>query len=165
MKKHNALFFLAFVTFNCVANEIRSSILYKPAGKIVIEALSQRSGLSEDELNNQIADCNVNQQSMYFCSYRDFVYSDIVMKEEKNRKIDAFVNCAKLINIKVAAWIRPNAAICESRATKEYGAGSLKETYKLACLAELTNSTALKINKISGCNKAKITYESLRHRK
>lgn len=123
-----------------------------PASGDVIKELSKRSGLSVSELKDLLSDCDANQQSMYFCAYRDLVAADLVLKHVIREKEKAFPSCKSTIDADVSSWEKERNRGCEKSASKEYGEGSMKPTAEVMCITFETQKMTQRIQKIQGCD-------------
>ncbi|HVZ31947.1 MAG TPA: hypothetical protein VG963_05955, partial [Polyangiaceae bacterium] len=63
-----------------------------PASEDVLREVSRRSGLPESEVRALVANCDRDQQSQYFCAFRDFVARDLLLQStaaEQQRQLPA----------------------------------------------------------------------------
>jgi uncharacterized protein YecT (DUF1311 family) len=113
--------------------------------------LSQRSGLPAAELNNLLANCDANQQSMYFCAWRDQIAAEqefgriLAEKEEKSPQ------CKEVLARKAEAWLRSRNRSCEKSATQEWGTGSMKPTAQALCAAVATKKMTAQLESHNFC--------------
>lgn len=123
----------------------------EPAPRAVLHALSERSGLSESELTPYLANCDANQQSMYFCAYRDLVAQELMLTQLVGRKRAALPGCAEAIDSKVTAMKRSSDVACAQAAQREWGGGSMESTARLICSTEATRRFAQQLSRFSRC--------------
>jgi uncharacterized protein YecT (DUF1311 family) len=129
-----------------------ASTNYTPAQEEVLKELSKRSGLPESDLQAILSDCQADQQSMYFCAYRDLVAADIELKHAVIEKEKAFPSCKSSIDAKIAKWERARDLGCEKSANKQYGEGSLKPTAEAMCSTFETEKMTKRIQNMQRCD-------------
>ena len=117
----------------------------------VLGELSQRSGLPDIELSNLLADCNANQQSMYFCAWRDQIAADRAFGRILADKQQKMPQCKTSIESKVASWTRSRDQSCDKSATKEWGGGSMKPTAQALCVTAETVRMTKRLERMNGC--------------
>jgi len=117
----------------------------------VLDELSQRSGLPDVELNGLLADCNANQQSMYFCAWRDQITADRALRRVLAGKQQKMPQCKTYIESKVASWARSRDQSCDKSATKEWGEGSMKPTAQVLCVTAETVRMTKRLERMNGC--------------
>lgn len=118
----------------------------------VLLELSHRSGLPEDELNKLLANCDMDQQSMYFCAWRDQVIADRTLKRAMTNKEDKIPACKAAIESKIASWEQSRDKSCEKSAKKEWGNGSMKPTAQIKCVASETLKMVKRLGVMRGCD-------------
>lgn len=156
MKRHVLAMIFLMTVIKAQADVVPSSQVFVPADNEVIITLAQRSGLSEADLEPLLSNCDSSQQSMYFCSYRDLVRSDMVSTHIIAEKKQSFSLCKKLIDKKIASWKKHNNRSCAQSAKAEWGNGSMMPTAQNYCMIAATNAMNNKINNIIGCDKSKL---------
>jgi len=117
----------------------------------VLSELSQRSSLPEAELNKLLADCNANQQSMYFCAWRDQIAAVRTFEQALNDKQQKLSQCKTSLETKVASWMKSRDQSCEKSATQEWGEGSMKPTAQAICVTAETMRMTKKLENMAGC--------------
>ena len=117
----------------------------------VLGELSQRSGLPDVELSNLLADCNANQQSMYFCAWRDQIAAARAFGRALADKQQKMPQCKTAIESKVANWTRSRDQSCDKSATKEWGEGSMKPTAQAICVTAETMRMTKRLERMNGC--------------
>jgi len=117
----------------------------------VFGELSQRSGLPDIELSSLLSDCNANQQSMYFCAWRDQIAADRVFGRVLAEKHQKMPQCKTSIQSKVASWARSRDKSCDQSATKEWGEGSMKPTAQVLCVTAETMRMTKRLERMNGC--------------
>ncbi len=117
----------------------------------VIDELSKRSRLESSELNRLLADCNVNQQSMYFCAWRDQIASDRGLARVVADKQKRTPRCAESFKAKLANWERSRNQSCEKSSRKEWGDGSMQPIAQVICVTEETLRMTKRFECMSGC--------------
>jgi len=134
-----ALFLCGSVMSATAAGGVAPDAKAQEAAAVLAE-FSQRSGLSEEELNGWLADCDSSQQSMYFCAYRDVVAAERAFRRALTEKAQRLPKCKTSLESKAASWIQARDRSCEKSAKQDYGGGSMEPTAKLICMSSSTES-------------------------
>jgi uncharacterized protein YecT (DUF1311 family) len=122
-----------------------------PTAQEVLSALSGRSKLPEEDLRRLTADCTADQQSMYFCAYRDLVSAELKLQRvvaEKERRLPA---CKPDIDARVAHWRAARDQACIQSAAKEWAGGSMEPTARNICLSDSTGRMLKQMQRMSVC--------------
>ncbi len=104
----------------------------------VLGEISQRSGLPDVELSSLLADCTANQQSMYFCAWRDQIVADRAFAQALADKQRKMPQCKSSIEKNVASWIKSRDQSCAKSAMQEWGEGSMRPTAQAICVTAET---------------------------
>jgi len=123
-----------------------------PQLNTVADELSQLSGLPESEVQTVLADCAANQQSMYFCAWRDQIQSQRLLNQAIATKVKKSPDCKTKLEPKVAAWSKRRDKVCAQSAEAEWGTGSMKPTAQATCVAKETERVAKLIKKSATCD-------------
>ncbi len=118
----------------------------------VISELSQRSGLQDAELSGLLANCNANQQSMYFCAWRDQISADRAFSRTLVNKLKKMPQCKAPIEHKIASWKQSRDQSCDNSTTKEWGEGSMKATAQAICVTAETKQMIKRLEHMKRCN-------------
>lgn len=118
---------------------------------VVLDELSQRSGLPVAEVGNLLADCHANQQSMHFCAWRDQIAADRIFGRALAEKLQKMPQCKTSMEAKMASWKKERDQSCEKSATQEWGEGSMKPTAQAICVTSETVRMTKQLEKINAC--------------
>lgn len=140
-----------FVVVSSVAADSQRTGWNDQERTAVLGELAQRSGLPEIELNRLLASCDSNQQSMYFCAWRDQIVAERAFRRELADKQRQMPRCKKAIETKIASWIRARDQSCDKSATKEWGEGSMKATALVLCISAETIKMTEQLERINRC--------------
>jgi uncharacterized protein YecT (DUF1311 family) len=110
-----------------------------PSGDEVLAELSRRSALSSEMLRPMLSHCDADQQSMYFCAYRDSVAADLTLQRVVAEKVRRAPGCKAPLEIEIAGWERSREKGCAKSAAEDYAGGSMEPTARAACAAMTTN--------------------------
>jgi hypothetical protein len=143
---------LAFLGI-CAATHAQASAASAeaPTAREVMSALSERSQLPEEELRRLTADCAADQQSMYFCAYRDLVSAELVLRRIVAEKQHRFPACQAGTEARVARWKQKRDNSCAQSAAREWGGGSMEPTARNTCLAYSTGRMAEQMQRMNAC--------------
>jgi len=122
-----------------------------PTPQEVLSALSERSKLPEEDLRRLTADCAADQQSMYFCAYRDMVSAELKLRRvaaEKERQLPA---CRAAIETRVERGKAVRDRACAKSAAKEWGGGSMEPTARNICLSDSIGRMVKQMQRMSVC--------------
>lgn len=125
---------------------------YIPTQQQVLTELSQRSGLPIDNLQDLLADCDADQQSMYFCAYSDQVVADLKLQHILSLKQQQLPHCQTELLDQVENWENKRDSSCAQSAAKEWGDGSMKPTAKLVCSTAETNHFEKQLENMTSCS-------------
>ena len=117
----------------------------------VLGEISQRSGLSAMEVSNLLADCHANQQSTYFCAWRDQIAADRKFGRALADKLQKMPQCKTSLEAETASWKKIRDLSCEKSATQEWGAGSMKPTAQVICVTTETVRMTQQLGSMNGC--------------
>jgi len=117
----------------------------------IFAELAHRSTLPRNELESLLADCDANQQSIYFCAWRDQITAERKLDSMLTAKLDKMPRCKKAIDGELARWKKQRDSGCEKSATRDYGEGSLKATAQIACVTAEIEKRARQATHSSGC--------------
>lgn len=126
--------------------------VYIPTQQQVLTELSQRSGSPINNLQDLLADCDADQQSMYFCAYRDQVSADLKLQHTLSLKQQQFPRCQAGLSNQIKDWENRRNQTCEQSAAKEWGEGSVKSTDELICSTTETNRFEKQLEKVTACH-------------
>lgn len=91
-----------------------------------VKTLLALSKLPEAELNEMLADCNADRQSMYFCAWRYKIVAERRLDRVAAEKKTALPTCAAAVD----EWIRLESVrrdkTCAKQASANFGGGSLE---------------------------------------
>jgi uncharacterized protein YecT (DUF1311 family) len=113
--------------------------------------LAARSGLPESELKDFLADCNANQQSMYFCAWRDQIVAQRVFERLLADKMQSMPACKSALESRAADWARSRDRSCARSALKQWGDGSMRRTAQIICVTGETARMTKRIQRMRGC--------------
>ncbi|MEJ1978022.1 MAG: lysozyme inhibitor LprI family protein [Acetobacteraceae bacterium] len=116
-----------------------------------IAEIARRSGLPEQEVAHRLLDCSANQQSMYFCAWRDLVVAEDKLKQRVSPVSQQSKDCADKTSAQLAAWFKKRDAICQRDAARAVGGGSDEPRQRVACEASMTDDYAQHFDEIAGC--------------
>ncbi len=122
-----------------------------PTAQEVLSALSERSKLPVEELRRLTADCAGDQQSMYFCAYRDLVSAELTLRRIVTEKERRFPACQADIDARVGRWKLKRDRTCAKSAAKEWGGGSMESTARNICLAYNTSRMVEQMQRMKAC--------------
>jgi uncharacterized protein YecT (DUF1311 family) len=122
-----------------------------PSAQEVLSTLSRRSQLPEEELSRLTADCAADQQSMYFCAYRDVVAAELTLDRVVADKVRGRPACKGAIEARVERWKAARDRACAKRAARAWGGGSMEPTARSACLAEDTGRLVRQAQRLDSC--------------
>lgn len=125
----------------------------RAAPEVVLE-LSQKSGLPEAELNSVLADCNANQQAMYFCAWRDQIAADHDFNRQLEEKKYVLKVCEDALEAYATKWKSSRNRSCMKSAQKEFDDGSMRPTAQAMCMAAETKRMTSHLKRINSCNRA-----------
>ena len=117
----------------------------------VLGELSQRSGLPVAEVSNLLADCHANQQSMYFCAWRDQIAADRIFGRTLADKLQKMPQCKTSMKAKIASWAKKRDQSCKKSATQEWGEGSMKPTAQAICVTTETMRMTKQLGNMNAC--------------
>ena len=118
---------------------------------VVLDELSQRSGLPVAEVGNLLADCHANQQSMYFCAWRDQIAADRIFWRTLAEKLQKMPQCKTSMEAKIASWAKTRDRSCEKSAMQEWGEGSMKPTAQAICVTAETVRMTKRLGDVNVC--------------
>lgn len=122
-------------------------------GKDAVKTLLALSKLPEAELNEMLADCNADQQSMYFCAWRDKIVAEQSLDRVAAEKKTAMPACAAAVD----EWIRLESVrrdkACAERARTSFGGGSLEATARMTCTTDATSGLRNKLTRVDDCRR------------
>lgn len=107
---------------------------YEPGFQEVLTALTQRSGIPEDELRGLLSRCEASQSAMNICAYRGVVAADLKLKHALASKVQQLPACKERLEAKIARWEVVRDQGCKRNAAKDYGGGSLEQTAESMCV-------------------------------
>jgi Lysozyme inhibitor LprI len=112
-----------------------------------------KRGLDEAGAAEMLADCNADQQSMYFCAWRDKIVAERSLDRVAAEKKAAMPTCAAAVD----EWIRLESArrdkACVKQASTNFGGGSLEPTARMTCAKDATNGLRNKLAGIDDCRR------------
>lgn len=117
----------------------------------LIKELSLRSGLAEPELNSLLENCDANQQSMYFCAWRNQISAEKMFSEVLGAKQSKIPGCKQYFHAQAKGWALARDKGCEQSATKQWGEGSMKPTAQMICAAAETYRMTKKLERMNDC--------------
>jgi hypothetical protein len=122
-----------------------------PPSEGVLREVARRSGLPESEVQELVANCDRDQQSLYFCAFRDFVARDLLLQSsaaEKQRQLPA---CAAELGQKLSEREHARDENCRRSAAEEYGEGSMKLQAQATCAASATQELVERVQAVKDC--------------
>jgi hypothetical protein len=124
---------------------------FEPRPEQVLQSLSERSGRAPQELQQFLADCDADQQAMYFCAYRDVVAADLRLQHAAAARDARFPRCAadlsKLLREREAKRNRG----CEASNARSRADRSLAPTPVLLCVRHDIDTTAKRVESLPPC--------------
>lgn len=118
---------------------------------VVLDELSQRSGLPAAEVSKLLADCHAHQQSMYFCAWRDQIAADRAFGLALAGKLNNRPQCKTTLEAKVASWAKSRDQSCEKSAKAEWGEGSMRPTAQAHCVTAETVRMTKRLEYMNEC--------------
>ncbi|MBK7662175.1 MAG: DUF1311 domain-containing protein [Sterolibacteriaceae bacterium] len=107
--------------------------------------------MPESELKDFLADCNANQQSMYFCAWRDQIVAQRVFERLLADKMQSMPACKSALESRAADWARSRDRSCARSALKQWGDGSMRRTAQIICVTGETARMTKRIQRMRGC--------------
>lgn len=101
----------------------------------VVEELSARSRIPIAELEQLLSNCDATQLSMNICAFRDFVETDMKLKETLSGLRG---RCAERARSEQSSWKQETDAACNKLADDEAEGGSMRPMVFSSCRAEAT---------------------------
>ena len=135
-----SLLLVALATATLIPVSACATASQRPSADQVLAELSRRSALPPGKLKPLLANCDADQQSMYFCACRDVVAADLTLKlmvAEKGRESTA---CRSSLDTLVANFERSREPACAKSSAETFGGGSMEHTAQVICVAASTNS-------------------------
>lgn len=123
-----------------------------PSTQEVLSETARRSGLSESELRDLVANCDLNQQTLYFCAFRDFVARDLQLEHARAEKEGQLPLCGAEIGRRLAALARARDEKCQSAADEEAGEGSMNLQARAVCASSMTEHLIQRLEGLSSCS-------------
>lgn len=117
----------------------------------VLAELSRRSGLPVGELSELLADCDTNQQSMYFCAWRDQIAAERSLAAVLQRKRARMPGCRSILGPEIERWEQARDRSCAASAEREWGSGSMKRTATAVCIAAETERMTRQLEQMDEC--------------
>lgn len=145
-----ALICLIGVHFSAHAGQTSTTATLGQSSDAVMK-LSRLSGIPEQDLAHVLADCNANQQSLYFCAWRDQLAEDIKLRQLLERKILATPHCKRSFEAQINAWERSRNRSCDESAKKQWGEGSMRPTASTLCKAKATERMNRHMERARSC--------------
>ena len=127
-----------------------------PGAVAAVDELARLSSLSKDELSVLLADCTANQQSMYFCAWRDQIAGELAAKQVLANKKQELPACGSTLDKKLASWMQSRDHVCAKSATKEWGEGSMRPTAQAICSAKETATITKRLARIRSCGTSRV---------
>lgn len=123
-----------------------------PASEDVLREVARRSGLPEAEVQGLVANCDRDQQSLYFCAFKDFVARDLLLQStaaEKQRQLPA---CEAELHQKLTEREQARDETCQRSAAEEYDEGSMKPQAQATCAASATQALIDRVQAVNDCS-------------
>jgi uncharacterized protein YecT (DUF1311 family) len=114
----------------------------------IVGELAQRSGMPPAQLEPLLANCDANQTSMYFCSWRDLIVADHELDAAREKRSAVSPACKKSVDRRLEEWPDNRDRQCKNAAAREYQGGSLEQTARLQCSISSTRDMTKKINAV-----------------
>ncbi len=138
-----SIIILVFLAMTCCASEQQDAF----------NTVQKISGISVRDLKGLLADCEntENQQSMYFCTWRDYEIErkklhDLVVQKQKQ-----FPKCALVLQNKVNNWEKPLYIKCKKKSIEDFGGGSFQSTAQMVCMRYSAADYQKIIEKLQSC--------------
>lgn len=129
----------------------QASVVEKPKAEEVLTEVARRSGLSESELRHLLENCDLNQQALYFCAFRDFVARDLELQHVRAEKERQLPLCKDQIDRRVTELARARDETCRSTADEESGDGSMNLQTRALCASSTTERLAQRLQGVTTC--------------
>lgn len=144
-------FLIAGITFivGCAAGASAENSVLPFSETDVIAELSKRSRLPVEQLKEMLSNCDANQQSMYFCAYRDYVTVDIQLEQLAAQQETREQSCVPGLAQRKSLWGKHRDERCARSAKREFGGGSMEPTALLMCITDETKRMLEKLNQTS----------------
>ena len=143
---------LCSITTSTLAGEGRQADTANREQTAVLVELSRKSGLAAGDLSKILSDCDVNQQSMYFCAWRDQIGAGLALDRVLADQLQKFPACKDFMESRVANWARSSDASCVKSASRAFGNGSMKPTAQAMCMTAETLKMTKRMERLNGCS-------------
>lgn len=130
----------------------QTRVVEAPAPGEVLNEMARRSGLSETELGKLVANCDLNQQTLYFCAFRDFVTRDLQLERARAEKERQLPLCKTEIGKKLTDLARTRDENCRASAEDEAGEGSMNLQIRARCASSTTERLIQRVEGVTDCN-------------
>jgi hypothetical protein len=152
MKPASSFIFLLCLIVSAAIAETGRSGMDRRMKNEALDELHRRSDLPKVDLDRLLGDCDANQQSMYFCAWRDQIAADLALRHIVEDKERTRPSCRPSIDSGIASWTRSRDRACSESATKQWGEGSMRQTARLTCIAAETTRMSRRLERLQGCN-------------
>jgi Lysozyme inhibitor LprI len=122
-----------------------------PSTGDVLAELSRRSALPPAQLRPLLANCDADQQSRYFCAYRDVVAADLTLELVVADKLRELPACRMPLDRKLASFQRTRDEQCAKSAARDDGEGSMAPTARELCIAASINQLSKDVRHTTQC--------------
>lgn len=123
-----------------------------------LQELSIRSGLSRDQLQEFISNCDANQMSMYFCAWNDEIASEQKLKQRLTDKLQNHPACQAKVTKLAKQWLAKENKRCEKSSKEEWSNGSMQPTAHVTCLDQKVQSKITAVEGLKNCNQFQRTF-------
>jgi hypothetical protein len=113
--------------------------------------MSRRSTVPEPELQQRLTHCDADQQSAYFCAFRDFIAADLQLDRAAAEQARRHPECRQSIAHRLLTLRHERDSTCAKSARKDYGGGSMEQTATASCAARSTASLIEQFRAMNGC--------------
>jgi hypothetical protein len=117
----------------------------------VLAEMSRRSAVPEAELEQRLTNCDADQQSMYFCAFRDFIAVDLQLDRLAAAWALRHPECKEPIEHQLHDLKQARDSACAKSAEEEYGAGSIAQTAIAVCASSSTKPLLDQVAALDRC--------------
>jgi hypothetical protein len=110
------------------------------------EELAARSGLPVTEIREFLANCGLNRQGLYFCTWSDFIVAERGLQKVVGQRDSRYPELKLALSAQIEHWKKKRDLLCQS-ARDDFGVRSHDPIAVMACKARLTEKIAKAMTK------------------
>ncbi|MDR0781466.1 MAG: lysozyme inhibitor LprI family protein [Pseudomonadales bacterium] len=138
-------------TVEAVTTEAEHTAADTQSAAAALDELAQKSGLPAVELDALLADCDANQQSLYFCAWRDQIAAEQVLRRALAEQAQSLPQCRDTVAAEIASWMQARDQSCASSALEQWGEGSMRATAQALCVTAATAQMTQQLAQMQDC--------------